>query len=640
MSAGAEEGETGSGGDTVYRSMGEAPSPKPRRLSGRSGLQFARTLVLRVVVGFGLLAILTVCWLSVAAPFAEVRREAASVVMCLWGWLGTGLAWLAMAQGRLAGVIQDKRAWFDLSRPLEPGMERIFLLKPASDWAAILCTLVGLLLAGVWGIVLWLEQNNAGVWFIAWLLVLLSLGVGFLSILWRRVTQMMVLTGDRIIWHLGPCQVQIPYAQLEEVLRGSRRVSFESDRREIVLVTRGMMTVVAHPRLPIWLLYWLLPRRELVVQSGLAHESFRFRPVHELLALEALAEHAPHLVARGPGLLVRRSDDRTAAPTGETARSELQQALADQADQRVNLVPNPFRSVLLNLFIWLAFPSLALILLDNAPSGFLEGIDLQGWLQVSFVAGLLGWFLTMGLWLLMSQLKLQRSKLCDLPGQLSRERSFRQAPGRWAWLGYLGQVIRLMVLGLGLLMVGPVRVATGWPYVGILEGLGAGLWLTLGVRLLRQAWIANRGTLSLLNDRVLCDRGWTRAAIVYQDLQEAMLTACPGGPEEPGELRLRSAVPVKFPARRSWWSIPRLPPVGGLEIPPYWQHRAWLVTLAEPERFLRELGPYVPHLVRCDTGWIIPLPSTEHPAVGAGEMAAEPATDPAAQSTTNSTSRQ
>ena len=62
-----------------------------------------------------------------------------------------------------------------------------------------------------------------------------------------------------------------------------------------------------------------------------------------------------------------------------------------------------------------------------------------------------------------------------------------------------------------------------------------------------------------------------------------------------------------------------MPFLGSREIPTVWQDRAWLVTLTEPERFLRELGPYVSHLVRGKTGWITPLPSDGPAGLPAGE---------------------
>jgi hypothetical protein len=269
---------------------------------------------------------------------------------------------------------------------------------------------------------------------------------------------------------------------------------------------------------------------------------------------------------------------------------------------------------------------------------------LMDWLDAGFITTFLAWFAFLGNWLWLRRRGLRQVPPNAWPKPTAQDRSFLLVPGRWAWLGYGGQFLRLVVLGLGLLLVGRVRVIGDLPDLALLEGLGVGLGLTLATSLLRQVWVALRGRLWLLQDRVLCDRGWTRAAIAYDDLQEATLTALPGAPGEAGELRLRSAAIIQIPARRRWWSLPRVPPLGGLELPTYWQNRVWLVTLAEPERFLEELGPHVPHLVRCDTGWITPLPSTEITARTIGELAGdrirEPTAEPSAQSTTNSTARQ
>jgi hypothetical protein len=648
-------------------------------LSVRSALKFARTLVLRVVVGFGLLALLAVCWLSLAAPFAEVRREAASVVLLLWAWLATGLVWLAFGQGRLAGVIQNQRDWFDPARPLQPGMQRVPLKPQHGDWVGMLLRMGGLLQVGQPGLVYWIKGTSmAGLFLLPWLALLLWLFEGFARILWRRVAEVLVLTEDRLIWHRGPCQIQIPYAQLEEVLRGFQLLTTTIPRRELVLVTRGMMTVVARPGWPLWLVYWLLPRRELVVQSGLAHESFRLRPENELLVLETLAERAPHLVARGTGLLAARSEKGLEPSPDGTARPPLHAVLARQSQRRVLLDGSPFRSVLLSVLIWLLLPIWLLIGLEEAWWVHQSRPYLMDWLDAGFITTFLVWFAFLGLLLWLRQRGLPQVPPSAWPRPSAGDPSFRLVPGRWAWLGYGGQVLRLVVLGMALLLVGRVRVVVDLPALAIFEGLVVGIGLTLATRLLRQIGVELFGGLWLLEDRVLCDRGWTQAAIAYEDLQEATLTAPLGAPGDAGELRLRSAALVQIPARRGWWSLPLVPPLGGRELPTYWQDRTWLVTLAEPARFLQELGPHVPQLVRIDTGWITPLPSTGAAGHTAGDRAADdleagdpaacdlavgdlavgdlaavdlagpktdqpagqPAEEPAAQSTTNSTSRQ
>ena len=73
----------------------------------------------------------------------------------------TGLAWIACCQVRCSGVTRGD-AWFDLRRPLEPGMERIPLSAPHADWLWMLRQAAGLLLVGVGGLSLLLEVSDLG----------------------------------------------------------------------------------------------------------------------------------------------------------------------------------------------------------------------------------------------------------------------------------------------------------------------------------------------------------------------------------------------------------------------------------------------------------------------------------------------
>jgi hypothetical protein len=549
-----------------------------------------------------------------------LRRITEQVVFGFWLTLLTGLAWIACCQVRCSGVTRGD-AWFDLRRPLEPGMERIPLSAPHADWLWMLRQAAGLLLVGVGGLQLLLEVSVSDLvlLMIPWLATLLWLAEGFVRILWRRVAETLVLTADRLIWHLGPCQVQIPYARLEEVLRDSAWISLGPDRRELLLVARGQMTMVARPGLPLWLLFWLLPRRELVVQSGITHECFGLRPANELVTLEALARRAPHLVVRGTGLLASRPREMPGDATAEHVRDQRHTALTQQAERRVLLIPQPLRSVLVNLCTWLLVPVLALSLLQELGRVSWQRSYLSDWRDASFILVFPAWFAFLGCLLWLRRKALPQCAWSDWPTQLSRNDSFRQTPGHWAWLNYGGQVWRLIVVGLALLMVGMLRTVLDLPELAMFEGLMAGLWLTFGIHLLRQIWVARRGALWLLPDRLLGDCGWTQVALMYNALQEATLTAPLSCQGDAGEVRLRGAVPFQIPARRNWWSLPGMPFLGSREIPTAWQDRTWLVTLTEPERFLRELGPYVSHLVRGTTGWITPLPSDGPAGLPAGE---------------------
>jgi len=652
MPAAAEEGERGTARDSAPGTPSGVSVPRlGKATAGRPGRESSGDLTLRLVLGAGSLALLGICvlalvpteWWDPVDHFPNPRIEpelfgkrfsrlwlrwiTGQVVFGFWLALLTGLAWTAFSQARCSGVSRAD-AWFDLRRPLEPGMERIPLSAPHADWLWMLRQAAGLLLVGMGGLLLLLEVRDLVLLVIPWLAALLWLGEGFVRILWRRVAETLVLTEDRLIWHLGPCQVQIPYVRLEEVLRGRSWVSLGPDRRELLLVARGQMTVVARPGLPLWLLSWLLPRRELVVQSGLTHECFRLRPANELVTLEALAERAPHLAARGMGLLSTRPHEGRGDSTAELARNQQLLAIAQQSNRRVLLVPQPFRSLLVNLFAWLLVPFLALPLLQELEWIRWNRPYLSDWWGAYFLLALLAWFVFLACLSWLSRKGLPQCEPADWPTQLSRDDSFRRAPGRWAWLNYGGQVWRLVVVGLALLEVGMLRLVLDLAELAMFEGLIAGLWLTFGMHLLRQIWVARRGRLWLLPDRLLGDCGWTQVALMYDALQEATLTAPLGSPGDACELRLRAAVPFQIPASRTWWSLPWMPFLNNREFPAAWQDRVWLVTLADPERFLRELGPHVPHLVRGQTGWITPLPSTE------------PAGNTAAQSMTNSTSRQ
>ena len=656
MSAAAEEGERATAeGSAHCTAGGPIPSPRPPTQPTQRRGESARELILRLLLGCGSLVLLGMCvvalvpteWWQPVDHFPNPRIEpelfgkrfsrlwlrwiTGQFVLGFWLAMLTGLAWITCCQVRCSGVTPAE-SWFDLRQPLRPGMQRIPLSAPHSDWVWMLRQAMGLLLVGLGGLLLVEEVRELGLWLIPWLVILLWLGEGFVRILWRRVAETLVLTEDRLVWHLGPCQVQIPYLRLEEVLRGSAWISLGPERRELLLVTRGEITVVARPGLPVWLLFWLLPRRERVVQSGLTHECFRLRPANELVTLEAIAARAPHLAARGMGLLATRPQEERVDSTEELARNQRNLAIAQQSDRRVVLVPQPFRSVLVNLCVWLLFPLLTLELLQELKWIAWDRPYLSDWWGAYFILPLLAWFAFLGCLVWLWRKALPQCPGDDWPTQPAEGNVFRQSPGRWGWLVECGQLWRLVVLSLGLLVVGMLRMGLDLPELAMFEGLGWGLWLTFALHLLRQIWVARRGALWLFPDRLLGDCGWTQVALRYNALQEATLTAPLGSPGDAGELRLRGAVPFQIPARRTWWSLPRMPFLRNREIPAAWQDRAWLVTLAEPERFLRDLGPHVPHLIRGPTGWITPLPCTETTSPEAGGSPA--------QSTTNSTLRQ
>lgn len=657
MSAVAAEGGTNPGGAESPGPRGEVSAPVQRGLApAATGRESAGALALRVLLGVGALLLLGTCavallptdWGNPSDRFADAGIEpeflgkrfswrwlrwiSGQVVLGCWSALATGLVWLAFGQGRLAGVTQDETQWLDLSRPCPPGWQRVPVKSRNSDWLGMLWRALGLLCAGPLGLLQWLEFSDFTGLLLPWLAVMLWLLQDFARILWRRVTETPVLTSDRLVWHLGPCQVQIPFARLEEVLRCTSAISPEFDRLDLQLITRGRMTLVARPGLPLWLCYWLLPRRELVVQSGLTHECFRLRPANELVALEALAAHAPHLIARGTGLLAMRPREKPGAATEELARNPTHSALVQQSERRVLLLPQLHRSVLLNLVTWVLLPFLVILLQADLQSVYWSRSYLGDWCEAPFLTLFLVWFAFLRYWLGLSRKALPQCEWNAWPTSPSRTQGFRQAPGRWGWLEHGGHVWCLLVLGLLLVLVGKLRMALDLPELAMFEGLGVGLWLTLALRLLRRIWVSWRGMLWLLPDRFLGDCGWTQIALMYDAMQEATWTAPLGSATDAGQLRLRGAVPFQIPARRSWWNLPWMPFLNDREIPPAWRDRVWLVTLAEPERFLNELGPHVPHLTRCATGWITPLPAMGTTGLPAGE--------PSAQSTTNSTSRQ
>ena len=572
-------------------------------------------------------------------PFSpQTREDAHFLVYCGWAVLSTGLLWLRARQQRTVGVVHRKEDWFDVSQPLQPEMLRIPLKSRTSDWLGMLLRAGSLLPVVQIGLVALLsDAPGARIWLLPWLALVLWLAGGFARILWQRVSEMLVLTQERLIWHLGPCQVQIPYAQLEEVVRGLRVVTPGLPRCELVLVTRGMMTVVARPGFPpgllSWVLFWLLPRRELMDRSGPIRESFLLSPANELLVLEEIAERAPHLVAWGTGLLMGRPEGGPEASPDGMAHDPRQGVLATHSERRVLLDGSPFGRPIGNVFTGLLLAWLMRFALAHTGQGHQAPPVLRDWLNAWFIMAFMVWFAFLRLWRHLWQRGLQQCPLNDWPQPSAGDRSFRLVPSRSNWLGFGGQFLRLAVFGLSLLLVG--RGAAERPDLSMFLGLGIGIGLTLVNSLLRQIWVALRGGLWLLEDRVLCDRGWTRAAMAYGNLQEVTWTSYSGAPEEGGELQLRSAAPVQIPALRGWWSVPWRPTRAGREIPTYWQDRVWLITLAEPERFLQEIGPHVPNLVRIKNGWIIPLPSTEITDRTAGKSANQTA----AHSTTDLTAR-